>query len=64
MLEFMFLKKIFSIISKKKTFSFEDFLVSKISSENWNFFITKSFFLDIGIKKDYLISKRKLKKYE
>lgn len=49
---------------EKKIFSFEDFLVSKINFKNWNFCVSNSFFLDIGIKKDYLFSKKKLSKYE
>lgn len=49
---------------EKEIFSFEDFLVSKVDFKNWNFITSNSFFLDIGINKDYLFSKKKLKKYE
>ena len=49
---------------KKKFFSFENFIASTITFKNWNFQISNSFFLDIGIKKDYFFAKKKLRKYE
>ena len=49
---------------RKIKFSFENFLEKNINYKTWNYVITRSLFLDIGIKKDYLYAKKKIKKFE
>lgn len=52
-------KSIFSRY-KKKIFSFDDFLNEKINYKDWNFQLSKTIFLDIGVKKDYIFAKKNL----
>tara|TARA_X000000368_G_scaffold407766_1_gene387578 strand:+ start:5510 stop:6190 length:681 start_codon:yes stop_codon:yes gene_type:complete len=56
-------KSIFKSFKKVK-FSFENFLAKKINHKDWDFKISNSLFLDIGVKKDYFYAKKKLKKFE